>query len=528
MYYSQRKMVLEMLDTIEKAMDSAIKEPLEAPRLVSECISGIVNMDDFLSKVCEEYESKPLQKVVDCLEQIYIKPERSIKQAIRALQDCKKYVRSLPVRYKVVFMPYIASMWPALESVWRAADSDPRCDTYVVPIPYWHLKIDRQGHASPTDLVYEGGKYPHYVPIVNYQAFHIDEEIPDIVYIHNPYDNCNSLTRIPEEYYSENLKKYVSVLVYSPYNIEYSANANQIKQMFPVYRNMDFILLQSQKLADVYVRSGVKPEKILLLGSPKADHIVSPIISPEIPEKWRQKSYGKKVILYNTHMSTVMTQIETSDGNSIPYGVLYVKNVIEEILCNRECALIWRPHPLLQQMLNSRGMKWHGKQIEMLMEKVSSSENGILDLGGDYLPAFILSDALITSGGSSLLSEYLLTGKTVTEANFDRDAQWVTDCVEASPFDLRLIYYASDFMSREQVDECDRLSFSNDAKDAYDLLRLTREKIIRGFVAMVCRGEDPMREQRIRGVQEAFINMDGSCGTKVNRKIIEYMDHLSE
>ena len=28
-------------------------------------------------------------------------------------------------------------MWDSLESVWQAADADPDCDAYVVPIPYY-------------------------------------------------------------------------------------------------------------------------------------------------------------------------------------------------------------------------------------------------------------------------------------------------------------------------------------------------------------------------------------------------------
>lgn len=50
-----------------------------------------------------------------------------------------KELISKSVIYKVVFMPYKASMWDSLESIWMAADKDERCETLVVPITYYEL-----------------------------------------------------------------------------------------------------------------------------------------------------------------------------------------------------------------------------------------------------------------------------------------------------------------------------------------------------------------------------------------------------
>ena len=43
---------------------------------------------------------------------------------------------------KVAFMPYKASMWDSLESIWMAADKDKRCETAVVPLTYYELGSD--------------------------------------------------------------------------------------------------------------------------------------------------------------------------------------------------------------------------------------------------------------------------------------------------------------------------------------------------------------------------------------------------
>ena len=50
-------------------------------------------------------------------------------------------------------------MWDSLESVWRAADEDPECDAYVVPIPYF----ERNAQGELAAGHYEGNQFPEYV-----------------------------------------------------------------------------------------------------------------------------------------------------------------------------------------------------------------------------------------------------------------------------------------------------------------------------------------------------------------------------
>lgn len=45
-------------------------------------------------------------------------------------------------RRSVVFLPYKASAWDSLESVWRAAEANSDCDAYVIPIPYYYKNSD--------------------------------------------------------------------------------------------------------------------------------------------------------------------------------------------------------------------------------------------------------------------------------------------------------------------------------------------------------------------------------------------------
>ena len=67
------------------------------------------------------------------------------------------------MRIEAVFLPYKASMWDSLESVWKAADEDPDCDAYVIPIPYF----DRNPDGSFGPMHDERLDYPDNVPVTD-------------------------------------------------------------------------------------------------------------------------------------------------------------------------------------------------------------------------------------------------------------------------------------------------------------------------------------------------------------------------
>ena len=95
-------------------------------------------------------------------------------------------------RREIVCLPYKASMWDSLESVWKAADADPECDAYVIPIPYF----DRNADGTVKEMHYEGDLFPDYVPVTKYDAYDIGQRRPDAVFIHNPYDGANFVTSV--------------------------------------------------------------------------------------------------------------------------------------------------------------------------------------------------------------------------------------------------------------------------------------------------------------------------------------------
>ena len=74
-----------------------------------------------LYQVSRGQAEKPAKGMEQC-------PEEILRRAERELKDW-------PVKKEIVFLPYKASMWDSLESIWRAAAEDPGWDAYVIPIP---------------------------------------------------------------------------------------------------------------------------------------------------------------------------------------------------------------------------------------------------------------------------------------------------------------------------------------------------------------------------------------------------------
>ena len=60
-----------------------------------------------------------------------------------------------------------------------------------------------------TMCFYDGDQFPGYVPIVSYLEYSLSEELPEVAYIHNPYDRSNLVTSVHPAFYSDELKKYV-------------------------------------------------------------------------------------------------------------------------------------------------------------------------------------------------------------------------------------------------------------------------------------------------------------------------------
>ena len=312
----------------------------------------------------------------------------------------------------VVFLPYKASMWDSLESVWLSADAEENCTALVIPIPYY----DRNPDGSMKEMHYEGNDYPANVPITSYEDFDFGKEHPDDIYIHNPYDDMNYVTSVHPFFYTDNLKKFTEKLIYIPYfvlaepDIE---NADSLEHLlgFVLTKgviNADEVILQSEKMKEAYVKIltahfGEKTRetwerKIKGTGSPKFDRLKR--LKKEdmnIPDDWLKiikKPDGsyKKIIFYNTGVVAILNE-EQKMINKIKDALEVFKE------CKDDIALLWRPHPLIKATLESM-VPDIAEQYQKIVDTYKAEGWGIYDDTPDMDRAIIISDAYYGDGSS--------------------------------------------------------------------------------------------------------------------------------
>ena len=329
-------------------------------------------------------EETAVNKIYKPLKQKLIRISNSIKNDI-------------PIRVEAVFLPYKASMWDSLESVWQVADRDPDCDAYVVPIPYY----DKNPDGSLGTMHYEADEYPDNVPITAYDEFDFGLHRPDMIFIHNPYDQINFVTSVHPFFYSDHLKQFTECLVYIPYYAT-AGGMNAAQAWCPAYVYADYIVIQSEKFKEYFDKS-IPDEKFLVLGSPKFDSVIHKCQNPPaIPELWKDKMRGRKVYFYNTSINGML-------GNTEIF-LRKMKYVFDIFKGREDACLLWRPHPLLESTFDS--MRKEYKQVyEALKTWFVNADIGILDETPDIENTIAVSDAYIGDVATSVTSLFGVAGK---------------------------------------------------------------------------------------------------------------------
>lgn len=393
---------IEIRDSIEKE-----SYPM-AMDLLSQCQEGAISMGNLIERdegegfitisLLESYCELVYQVYEDLRQGHDINPGKVYKNLKKSLIRVENSVRQdIKARLEVVFLPYKASMWDSLESVWMAADADPDCEAYVVPVPYY----ERNPDGSFGVRHYEGSDFPTYVPITDYEEYRLEERRPDIIYIHNPYDNYNYVTSVAPRFYSAALKTYTDCLVYIPYYIT-AGGMSEGQALCQSYFNADYIVVQCEKIIKLF-DPAVPREKFLPLGSPKIDRVIRRCQNPpEPPEKWKKKMEGRKVYFYNTSLGGMLGDTE-----------IFLKKMEYVFDCfqgREDACLLWRPHPLLESTFESMRRGYYDKFKE-LKQYFIEHDLGIYDDTPDITDAVALSDAYLGDSGTSVISLFGVAGK---------------------------------------------------------------------------------------------------------------------
>ena len=493
--------ILKLVKKLHAKIDCLIsrKDYVVAQQLLVDCQQTAIDIGCFLEKVEKE---ETIRGIIEKLE-IYCEKIFEISEGKIFTKQCRKEVDSLidetifkiseiPSGKKIfVFMPYKASMWTSLESIWKAASEDENCEAVVMPIPYFEIGK----HVKELHMEYEGDKFPKYVPITDWTTFSLEDVMPDVIFIHNPYDDGNTLTTIHPNYYSDVLKQYTDCLVYVPYFTmgSYIKGRSDFQYVNKGTENADKVIVQSDFVKKIYQSYGHSSDKLVVTGSPKTDAIVNRLKDKfEYPEEWISKLEGKKVFLLNTHLSYFPTAYLNRDKYGYDYAQRYHEQILKAVLNNTEWGLIWRPHPLLFSMANNNFPECV-EYAEKFAERIEKAPNCVLDCSADYMMAFSRSDALITTY-SSLVNEYLITEKPVMIFQ----TRVSDENANNSPIDMRVNYFRfpkSQGMTFEQ------------------------------FMQMVTEGQDPRKQERMDMLNDrAFANLDGTAGRKAFTHILSYLE----
>ena len=435
---------LETIDILDEAHGEITKciekEQYDtAAELLGQCQQGAIKVGETIESTEGEgtEEVHLLEEYCEVLWQIgedirsgatvnAIKAEKKLRKLMVSVSNG---IRSrIPTQRLVVFLPYKASMWDSLESVWKKMDADPDVTALVIPIPYY----DRDSQGRLCELHYEGNMFPPEVPVGLYSKYDLEAMHPEAIYIHNPYDEANYVTSVAPEYYSSKLKDYTDELVYIPYFILGDidpSNEEAVKGVehfitLPAVVNAHRVIVQSEDWRKVYIDVMTRyvgentrsywEKKIEGSGSPKLERVKNLRAEDfKIPEEWKSVIYKgdgekKKIIFYNTTVSALLQENDKMLDK--------IRRVFEIFIENKDdVALLWRPHPLMEATLTSmRPDLW--QEYKNLVNKYRAEGWGIYDDSPELDRAIAISDAYY-GDSSSVVWLYKETGKPVMIQN---------------------------------------------------------------------------------------------------------------
>jgi len=325
-------------------------------------------------------------------------------------------------KLEIAFFPYQISMADSMESIYFAAKADPQCEAYWVPIPYY----DKLPDGSLGEMHDDGGKYPDRFEAVDWRSYKTAERHPDVIFIHNPYDEENHVTSVHPDFYSSKLKEQTDLLVYVEYGIPYwqfrELTAENAFVELPAMKNADICVTYSNEVKNNFkanariVSGGACSEsrlnqKYVALGSAKFDKVLQTNReNSPLPEEWAERIGGRKVLLYNTSLTAFLK----SDDKFLER----LRENIQTVSARDDIVLWWRPHPLMFPTLKSMRPALLDEYLKIVTD-FQVNRKGIYDNSDDMHRAIAWSDGCLTNE-SSLMFLYLATGKPFTIEAIDK------------------------------------------------------------------------------------------------------------
>lgn len=496
----KQKKLIQLMDVIDKGLEGiacAGQADGKIWDMINEYLSAFQTIEEAVLADFSEDKQKEYGSIAGSITRSFEKMASMLLDGNRAAAETREGIHKIrtelaqlrqklkkekDIQYLILFLPYKASMWDSMESIWLAAQKDPRCTAFVAPIPYF----DRNPDGSFGKMHYEGDRMPPYVEIVDCTRLSMEELMPDMIYFHNPYDDHNYVTSVHPAFYSKELKKYTDLLIYVFYfipGVYASAETAAASFLTTGMWNADLIIAQSEIHKALMEANGNAPEKIAVLGNPKFDYILNHVKDCRIPNEWESRLRGRKVFLICNSVGPFLENKNTTEQYDALIGWLIHA-------CH--AAVIYRPHPLLEATILSMRPQQYGQYME-LIQKYQKYEAFILDTMEDAVPSVCASDGMI-GDYSSLCFSYAATGRPVAMSR------------KRAPSDD--FYYAFDYRG---IDFIDLSGWTTDGK---------APKPLEDFVQGVMSGRDNGKERRMELIRKSVVNLDGTSGEKIHEYAI--------
>jgi hypothetical protein len=409
---SQKQEILALLGTMSKVA-KMLPNIAEPSMQVQDCLAACECLRENLESENAPQSMSLLQTIENSLKENKLDIFENIKNLEITFNSEAK------VKREVLFLPYKASMWDSLESIYLAAKEDQNYDAFVIPIPYYDKK-----NGQFTEMHWETD-YPKNIPLIDYRKYNIEERRPDIIFIHNPYDDCNIVTSVHPDFYSQKLRNFTDCLVYVPYFVGSGTNVQEHFCTLPACIFAHKVIVQTEQEREIYVSAYKEfakrnrvPErfeqignKFLALGSPKLDKAVTAKREDyEIPPEWEKLIDNKKVVFYNLSIGSLLENT-VEDGK--PSGKYFreVRSVFEFFKKQSDFVLLWRPHPLLEGTIKSM-RPWLEREYAEIVNEYKAGGYGIYDDSADLNRAVALSD-MYYGDSSSVMKLFEVAGKKV-------------------------------------------------------------------------------------------------------------------
>ena len=331
-----------LLAVVDSMLDGARQLPyLESAsvrRMASDILDAVPHLDAPAYEGDRDLIARTAESLLTAAGADTTSAEHELIGQLRALKQ--RLLADTNLTYEVVFMPYNASMWDSLHTIWAAAQADPRVEAVVVPIPYADRLPDGSAgawHVHTNDL-------PPEVPVTAYAEFDLQGTHPDVIYVHNPYDGNNRVTSVAPQFYSAELRPHTDMLVYVPYYVSATAPGEHLYRS-PSFELFDKVIVQSEEI-DQPVIDKWSSNKVVPLGSPKFDYVRT-LGSPPPPE-WTERTNGRTVLLQVTSIVGLLGP--PADRQAVMRKLNEVLDVVE---ASEDLMLWWRPHPLERATVTS-------------------------------------------------------------------------------------------------------------------------------------------------------------------------------